>query len=696
MLDMFSNPRSVAIIGASANPSKIGYDVLHNLITSGYEGDVYPINPSSDEILGLKAYKSVTDVPGSIDLVVIVVPARFVPQLMVECGEKGVKGVIVITAGFKEMGLEGAEMEKQLVEIAKQYGMRVIGPNCLGIIETPIKMNASFAPATPEPGSIAFMSQSGALCGSILDYALAEDIGFSHFYSLGNKADIDEVSLLEDWANDPNTNVVIAYIEGLKDGKAFIETASKATRKLPIVALKSGRTASGSKAVSSHTGSLAGSDAAYDAAFAQSGVLRADTVQDLFDFSTAFAYQPNIKGNRICLITNAGGPGVMATDALEQNDLVLAELKPETQQALEAVLPAAANTHNPVDVLGDARADRYGQAIEIVLKDEGVDGVIVILTPQSSTEIVRTAEVLVEKVAEIDKPVMGCWMGKKEIDHGIRVLSQNKLPNYPFPSRAVRAMGAMWKYAQYLAKPIEEPVVFDVDKKAVADLFAEIRTEGRNGIGDSEAQAIMKAYGITIPQSTVAATADEAVAFCKKIGYPVVMKIASPDILHKSDAGGIAVGVSGDDEVRATFAKIVANAKAYKADAEIWGTQIQEMVTGAKEIIIGMNRDPQFGPLVMFGLGGIYVEVLKDVKFRVAPMTRTQAYEMVQSIRSYALLKGVRGQAPSDIEATVDVLLRVAQLVTDFPEIAELDINPLLVREAGKGAVGVDMRLILK
>jgi len=696
MLDVFFGPQSIAVIGASASPEKLGYSVLANIISSGFSGDIYPINPSTPEIQGLTAYPSVLDVPGAVDLVVVVVPARFVAQVLEESGQKGAKGAVIITAGFKEAGSEGAEMERRLLEIAERYEMRIIGPNCLGIIDTYAPMNASFAAGMPKQGSIAFMSQSGALCTAILDFALAENIGFSRFVSLGNKADVDEVALLRAWAEDEHTRVIIAYIEGLNDGQEFIRAAREAGRRKPIVAVKSGRTASGSKAVSSHTGSLAGSDAAYDAAFVQAGALRVESVQELFDFATAFAYQPLLKGNRIAIVTNAGGPGVMATDALEANGLVLAELQAETERALADVLPAAANIHNPVDGLADAKADRYADALNLVLADPGVDGVLIIVTPQTATEIVGTAELVVQASKRSDKPVLACWMGKQSADAGIRVLSVNEVPNYAFPERAVAAFGAMARYREALERPEMEIPQYDVDKQAVGELLAKVRAENRDSIGDAEAQAIMTAYGIPTPQSEVAPTVDDAVRAARRIGYPVVLKIASPDILHKSDVGGIIVNVRGDEEVRRGYDTLIERAREHSPDATIWGVQVQEMVTDAREVIIGMNRDPQFGPVIMFGLGGIYVEVLRDVTFRVAPMSEDQARAMVGSIRSYPLLRGVRGQEPADVDAVVDTILRVSQLATDFGDIAELDINPLLVRDQGQGAVAVDMRLILK
>jgi acetate---CoA ligase (ADP-forming) len=696
MLEMLFNPQSVAVIGASSNPEKLGHGILANLIESGFQGDLYPINPGSEEILGLPCYGSVLDAPGPVELVVIVVPAKFVASVLRESGEKGAKGAIIITAGFREAGEGGLERERELLAIAKEYGMRIVGPNCLGIIAPYTPMNASFAEGTPDTGTIAFMSQSGALCTAILDYALAEDLGFSHFLSLGNKADIDEVALMQAWGADDRCNVIISYVEGIKDGAEFIRVARETAMQKPVIVVKSGRTASGSKAVASHTGSLAGSDAAYDAAFQQAGAIRAESVQDLFDYAVAFSYQPLLKGNRIAIVTNAGGPGVMATDALESEGLVLAQLREDTKKILDEALPPAASFQNPVDVLGDARADRYETAIHAVLQDPGVDGVIVILTPQTSTDIVGTAMAAIRQSGVHGKPILGCWMGKKEVSKGISLMAEQNVPNYPFPERAVAALGAMHRYHLWKQQPEATIETFDVDKEAVAELLERVRAEGRASIGDAEAQDILKAYGIDTPKSTVAETADEAVAYCEEIGYPVVLKIASPDILHKSDVGGIIVGVRDENGVREGFETLIARAKEHMPEATIWGCQVQEMVKDAREVIIGMNRDPQFGPLIMFGLGGIYVEVLKDVAFRVAPMPRAPAQQMVESIRSYALLTGVRGQAPADVDAIIDTILRVSQLVTDFSDIAELDINPLLVRDKGQGGVAVDMRLFLR
>ncbi|MCR4407501.1 MAG: acetate--CoA ligase [Anaerolineae bacterium] len=695
MLEMFFAPRSVAVIGASREPGKLGYGVLSNIITHGYEGKVYPINPKADEILGLKCYASVLDVPDPIDLAIIVVPAKYVIGALEECGQKGVRGAVIISAGFREVGAEGRQREKELVHVAQQYGIRLVGPNVLGIIDTVSKLNASFAVGMPRRGKIAFMSQSGALCTSILDIALAQDIGFSRFVSLGNKADLNEIDFIEEWWHDPESNVIMAYLEGIVDGERFMRITRQVTKEKPIIAIKSGTTSAGSRAVSSHTGTLAGSEKAYDAAFRQVGVLRANSVQELFDYSVAFARQPLLKSERIAIVTNAGGPGIMATDACERYGLQLASLKQETMEYLRANLPAAASVINPVDVLGDALADRYKLAIEAVLQDEGVGGVVVVLTPQVMTQIEETAQVVGELSGKYDKPIFGAFMGEATTSKGVRILNQHQVPNYPVPERAVAAMGAMLRYREWLQRPPLQVETFDIDRDAIRQVFEQVKADGRLQIGDAEARTVLRACGVRVPASELATNIDEAVEIADRIGYPVVMKIASPDILHKSDIGGVKLGIRNPTEVRDAFDLITYRATRYMPDAQIWGCQIQEMVTGGREVIIGMNRDLQFGPLMMFGLGGIYVEALKDVTFRVAPFSRQEAKEMINEIRSIQLLRGVRGEPPADMEAIVDVLLRMSQLVTEFPEIVEFDINPLIVYETGRGVVGVDMRLVL-
>jgi acetyl coenzyme A synthetase (ADP forming)-like protein len=695
MLDAFFKPESVAVIGASRDPEKLGYAVVFNLKEAGFPGRIYPINPKADEILNLKAYPSVLDVPDPIDLAVIVIPYGFVPGVLEQCGQKGVPAVVVITAGFREAGREGLEREMELIEIAHRYDLRLIGPNCLGVIDTATPLNASFAPGTPPAGPIAFMSQSGALGTAVLDMAMAGRIGFSKFVSLGNKADMSEIDLLEALAGDPDSKVILIYVEGVPDGQKFIKVAQQVTRKKPVVAIKSGVTASGSRAVSSHTGSLAGSEAAYKAAFHQAGVIRATSMEALFDYALAFAYQPPLQGDRIGIVTNAGGPGILATDALEHARLEIPRLSSETVKALEEYLPGAASAANPVDVLGDALADRYEHALELVLNDPNVDGVIVILTPQAMTEIEETAEVVGQLAQKADKPVVGCFMGEARINAGVEILRRYGVPNYPFPERAAAALAAMSDYRRELERPIFEPETCDTCIPAVRELFDKVRAEGRVSIGDLEAWGVLKAYGFPIPESRLAKTPDEAVSIAEEIGYPVVLKIASPDILHKTDVGGVKVDLRTATDVRDAFDLMVYRAGRYVPGARIWGCQVQQMVQGGREVLLGMSRDPQFGPLVAFGLGGIYVEALKDVAFRVAPFSRHEAEEMIREIRSFALLEGVRGEPPADFEAMVDALLRVSRLVTDFPEIVELDINPLMVFEEGRGAMAIDMRLVL-
>jgi acetyltransferase len=696
MLEMFTNPQGVAVIGASASPGKLGYQVLENILQHGYQGRIYPINPKADQILGLTAYPSVLNAPDPVDLAVVLVPAKAVPGALEECGQRGLKGAVIISAGFREVGREGKALEQQLIDIAHRYGMRLIGPNVLGIIDTVCKLNASFAAGMPRRGHIAFMSQSGALCTSVLDMALGQGIGFSRFYSIGNKADVNEIDLLRDWADDPETNVIVGYLEGISDGPEFMKVARQVTRRKPIVAIKSGTTSAGSRAVSSHTGTLAGSEKAYDAAFKEVGMIRAGSVQELFDYAMAFARQPVPESDAIAVVTNAGGPGIMASDAIERAGMRLASLTPEIQQKLRAALPAAASVVNPIDVLGDAPADRYALAIEAALGDPNVGMVLVVLTPQTSTQIPETAQALGKLARKYQKPTFAAFMGDLAIRPAVEILTEYSVPNYQVPERAVAAMAAMWHYRHWLNTPELAVESLAVDRAKVQQVLGRVRSEGRVTAGDTEAREILEAYGIPLPRSALARTADEAVAMAEAIGYPVVMKIASPDILHKTDIGGVKLNLTSAGDVRDAFDLIIYRVTRYMPDATIWGCQVQQMVKGGREVIIGMNRDPQFGPLLMFGLGGVYVEALKDVTFRVAPIDRRQAREMLSEIRAYKLLRGVRGEKPADMEAIADILVRIAQLVSHFPEIVELDINPLLVFEAGKGVLGLDMRLALQ
>jgi acetyl coenzyme A synthetase (ADP forming)-like protein len=695
VLDMFFDPQAVAVIGASRTAGKLGYSVLHNIIQHGYGGAVYPINPKAGEILGLKCYPSVSAVPGPIDLAVILIPSAFVADTLRECGEKGVAGAVIISAGFREVGAEGWQRERELVEIARHYGMRLIGPNCLGIIDTITNLNASFAMGMPRPGSIAFMSQSGALCTSVLDMALADNVGFSRFVSLGNKADANEITFVEAWEHDPHTRVIMAYLEGIENGPEFIQAARRVTHDKPIIAIKSGTTSAGSRAVSSHTGTLAGSERAYEAAFRQSGVIRAWSLQELFDYSVAFARQPLLPNDRIAIITNAGGPGIMATDACERAGLQLASLEADSMEALRGVLPSAASVLNPIDVLGDALADRFKLALDIVAEDPNVGGMLVILTPQVMTQVSETARVVGEIAASSAKPVFTCFMGSDAVQPGIQLLNRFGVPNYVVPERAVAAMAAMSQHRRWRERSPSKVERFALDEERIRGVLAQVRADDRVTIGDSEAREILEACGIPTPRTLLARTPDEAAHYADEIGFPVVVKIASPDILHKTDVGGVKLNVTTPTDVRDAFELMVYRAGRYMPDAEVWGCIVQEMVLDGKELIVGMNRDPHFGPLMMFGLGGIYVEALRDVAFRIAPLERREAREMLGEIRAHNLLRGVRGERRSDLEAVAEALLRLSQLVVDFEEIVEFDINPLTVFDEGRGVMGIDMRLVL-
>jgi len=696
-LEKFFCPDSVAVIGAAREKEKVGHTILANIINFGFKGKIYPINPKTDSILGYKCYKSILDVPTDVDLAVIVIPSKYILTTIDECGKKNVKGAIVISAGFKETGPEGAKLEKELVEKAKQYGIRILGPNVLGMINYSSRLNATFALGEPTDGEIAFMSQSGALITAILDWATTQKIPMSKYVSVGNKCDIDEKDLFEYWAEDPTCKVISAYIEGINDGRQFIDMASRVTKKKPIVAIKAGNTAAGAKAVSSHTGSLAGSTKAYDCALKQAGIMRARTIRNLFDYSTAFAYQPLPKGKNVVIITNAGGPGIMATDACEENNINLATLEAKTVAKLKEFLPAAANFHNPIDVLGDALADRYEKTLKAVVEDKNIDAIIVLLTPQSMTQIDETSKAIVE-VSQKSKrkiPIIACFMGGKGVKSGVDLLMHNRVPCYDIPEGAVATLKVMMNYADWVDRKVEKMHKFDIDKKAVEKIFDECRKEKRYELGETEARKVLEAYKIRIPQAITAKNIKEAKDFISKVGYPVVLKIDSPDILHKTDVGGIKVGIKNDEELEIGFNEIMESVKTKRPNAKIRGISVQEMIMDKKETIIGINKDPQFGPMIMFGLGGIYVEVLKDVSFRIAPITKTDAIEMIDEIKTISLLKGARGQKPSDIESIVEILLKISQLVTDFPEITEMDINPLFVKDQGLGSIAGDVRIVI-
>jgi len=696
-IDVLFNPRSIAVIGASNTLGKLGNDVMRNLIDSGYEGRIYPVNPKAGEILGQKAFRSVTTVPNDVDVAVIVIPARFVLKTVEECGKKGVKALVIITAGFKESGNKGQKDEKEIVELAEKYGMIIQGPNCLGIINTSAPYNASFSAGTPGKGSIAFASQSGALMTGILDWSLMEKIGFSKFVSLGNKAHLDEADFIEAFGRDPDTTFILLYIESVIDGHKFMEVCKKVIPHKPIFIVKSGVSVAGARAASSHTGSLAGSDMAYETAFKQSGVRRAHNMASLFDVAAVYDDMHLPSGNRVAIITNAGGPGIMTTDACEASGLELTQFTSQTLDFLKEKLPPAASVTNPIDALGTAQPEDYDLCIEASMKDENVDSVLVLLTPQAMTKETETAKVIVDAHKKYpDKPLIAVFMGGNSMVYPRIVLTSGGIPVFDFPESAVHALSELYKYTLSRDRLKDESIPkFKVDKKKVKKIVADVRKDDRRVLLGSEAHEIAEAYDIPVARIRLATNSEEAKALADELGYPVVLKIASPDIIHKSDIGGIMVGLKTPEEVETGFTQILDNAKTHMPEAVVYGVDVQEMAEKGKELIIGCSRDIQFGPLIMFGTGGIFVNYLKDISFRLAPMTRTDASELIMETKMGTLLKGVRGEVPSDIAAIEDTILKISQLVTDFEEIVELDINPAFAYESGKGVSAVDVKITI-
>ncbi|SDF66972.1 acetyltransferase [Methanolobus vulcani] len=695
MLEKMFNPDSVAVIGASRKEGKVGRAVLENLMQNS-KLTIIPINPNVDEILGLPCYHNILDVPAEtkVDLAIVVVPAKFVPGSIDECGRAGVGNVIVISAGFKEAGIEGARLERECIALCEKYGINLIGPNCLGIIDTASGLNASFAANMAYEGNIAMMSQSGAICTVTLDWAERIGVGFSKFISLGNKAVLAENDFLQLFETDSTTAVIAAYLEGVKDGPEFIKIAERVSRSKPIVIVKSGRTSVGSKAVSSHTGTLAGSDAAYNAAFKQGGVLRADSLEEMLDYSRAFSVCPLPEGRNIAIITNAGGLGILTADACYNSGLSIASFEEKTVERLREKLPPASNFYDPVDVLGDAGADLYEHALDVVMDDINVNGIIVLVSPQSMTDVPGIAEKVAAKIKDSKKPILCNFAGGSRIAAGEEILNKYGIPNYSSAERAVASMNALCNYYTIRNHKRGEPAEIKADKE-YAQSFIDSASENKRRMHGLESMDILKAYDIPVVDARIAKTLPDAVKAAEDMGYPIVMKILSPDISHKSDVGGIRLNLKHADDVERAYNSMMSDVRHYMPDATITGVQLQKMISGGKEVIIGMDRDPQFGPLLMFGLGGTYVEFLKDVSFAVAPITEAEAKHMVSSIKTYPLIAGVRGEAASDIDSIVKTLLKVSQLVTDFPEILEFEINPLMVMPEGQGCVAMDIRFTL-
>lgn len=625
-LDFLFKPISVAVIGASRHEGKVGYNVLKNIISSNFQGKIYPINPSADNILGRRAYKSILNVNDSIDLAVVTVPAELVPQVAEECGQKKVKGMVIITAGFKESGHRGSELEKDITEKAKEYHFRVLGPNCLGFIDTFTPINASFTSEFPLRGNIGFASQSGAILSGILDWSIDEGVGFSKFISLGNKSDLDESDTIEELANDSNTKVILLYLEGVEDGLRFIEIARKVSRTKPIVVLKSGVSSAGARAASSHTGALAGSDKAYSTAFKQIGVLRAHNIEELFGYGITFSLQNIPKTSSVAIITNAGGPSIIATDKCEEEGLPLAGFEAETIEKLRANLPKESSIYNPVDLLGDALEDRYKFALSAVLSDSNVGCVLVILTPQAMTKPKETAESIIEASKEYqNKPIVASFMGGEGVREASKNLLSHGIPCFGFPEPGVKSLAGLVKFASLAKAELDGEVPrFDVDKDKVREILTNVYNDDRVVLLGHEAAAVTAAYGIATPKVELARSSEEAVKIAEKIGYPVVMKVSSPQILHKTDIGGVIMNLENTEEVSNAYDTISSNVFRHFPQAQIYGISVQQMVPQGRELIIGMTRDLTWGPMIAAGLGGIYVNLFEDVSFRISPFSRKQ------------------------------------------------------------------------
>ena len=695
-LDSLFQPKSIAIVGASNTEGKIGYSVVHNLIESKYAGAIYPINPKDPEIQGLEAYKSVLDVSGDIETAVLTVPAKFIKSVIDECGKKGVKSLIIITSGFSEVGER--ELEDEIVELAHSYGMHILGPNIVGVLSNSDSMNASFAPFLPLNGKSSLVSQSGALLIAMDASTYTRRVGFDKLVSIGNMSDVNFGDVVGWLDNDKNTNCITLYIEGFKDGRHFMEVSRKAQK--PIIALKSGVSAHGAAAAASHTGSLAGAAKVYGAAFQQAGVVQAADLDNLFDRSLALSLQPPMKGDNLLIITNGGGVGVLATDAAERFGIPLQFAPKDVQVELKKHMPAFGSAKNPVDITGMAGTEWYVDSVRYAIAHPWVDGVVVLYCETAVSNPLEIAQGIKAAVDEagVDKPIIVSYVGGEKSENAMKWLVENGVPAYGAPDTAINAIAALRDYARMRElMDVNDETHHEVDREKALKIIASAREDGRDSLTEIEAKQVFAAYGLPVTKNALAKTEEEAVKLAEEIGFPVVMKIVSPDILHKSDAGGVKVNIKNSDEARAAFKTILENAKAYKADADIHGIVIQEMAPWGTEVILGSVNDPTFGPTMMFGLGGIFVEVLKDVTFRVAPVSQGQAMRMLGEIRGAPILAGVRGEAPRDREMLADTITRYATMILDLSdEISESDANPVLVYEEGKGIKVVDARIILK
>ncbi len=699
VLDYFFKPGAIAIVGASSKEGSIGFTLLNNLQKDGFAGPVYPINPKHDEIMGLKAYPSVIAVGSPIDLVIIAVPIHEVPAVMKECGEAQVKGAIIISAGGKEVGEEGARIEEEIRAEAKRGGIRYLGPNCMGILSPVNNLNASFAAHSAEPGSLALLSQSGAVCSAILDRAAIEKIGFSHFVSIGSMADLDFADMIDYLGNDRDARSIIIYMENMTRHRKFMSAARSVSRVKPIIVVKSGRSEAAAKAAASHTGSLAGRDDAYNAAFRRAGIIRVDTISQLFSCAQALGKMQRPIGSNLAFITNAGGPGVMAVDALSNWGFEPAQLSPETFRKLDEFLPAFWSRGNPIDILGDAPPDRYVRAVRICLEARELSGLIVILTPQAMTDPTGVARALANEIKDRSKRFMAVWMGARDVEAGIRILNEAGIPTFDTPEEAVDTFMHMYSYTRNLELLQETPPSFPheiyVNKRQARTFINECIRRGQRVLTEVESKAILSAYGIPVNRTVAASSSQAAAEAAKNMGFPVVVKIFSPDITHKSDVDGVRLNLKSEQDVAAAFDEITSRAAGMKPGARITGVTVQSQVKKSEiELIVGSKRDPQFGPLLLFGMGGVLTEVLKDSAVALPPLNLLLARRLMERTRVYRLLQGYRNIPAADVDRTAEFLVRVSQLVSDFPEIVELDLNPVAISNGRP--VAIDARMVVE
>ena len=695
-LDCIFKPSSIAIIGASRRPKTIGREIIHNLINNEFSGSIYPVNPKAEVVHSIRCFASIEDIPWPVDLAVITVPKQHVPGVVEQCGRKGVKGIIVITAGFQEVGGEGVERERELLALVRKYNMRMVGPNCMGVFNTAegTSMNATFAPTKPRRGHVSFVSQSGALGVAILENAASLGLGLAMFASVGNKADVSANDLLEYWRDDGQTKLLLMYLESVGNPKKFIEIARSITRYKPIIAAKSGRTLAGASAASSHTGALAGSDRIIDALFQQTGILRVNSIEELFDVAIAFETQPVPQGNQVAILTNAGGPAIMATDALVNWGMKLSEFTRKTEEKLKKIVTAESSIRNPVDMTAAGGASSYKLAMEAILADPNVDSLLVIFVPPITVNSLEVATIIAQtNHAYRDKTLLCCFMSQDK--ESVRYLRDQRVPVYTFPESAATALAALDRHRGWLTKPQGVVPAFTFDRDKIDGIILKARESGNAYLSQEQVYGVFAACGMQVASNKVVTSEDEAVQYAAELQAPVVLKAISQQIVHKTDVGGVKVDLRNEEEIRKAYRGMIESLKKHNLDQHLEGVLIQEMLKGGKEIVLGMNRDKSFGPVIMVGLGGVYVEVIKDVSFGIAPLTDVNALDMISSLRSYPLLQGVRGEKAVDIQTIIEYIQKLSQLALDFPELAELDINPFMVFETGASSRAVDGRIKL-